>query len=171
MPSAPVVAAAAAAAAAMGSGAFSRDEIRAIVRVAIDEALTPMQHLLRDVEQRLSDLEHRPRVEAAPHTHAVHTAAIAAAAPPAAPSAPGPHPAAIAPPPARQPLHSIPAALTPKIDLAAIEKNVKLDDAELSMMGGRSRKRRNVILLVLILLAIFGGMAYMLARSYMPHTD
>jgi hypothetical protein len=44
---------------------------------------------------------------------------------------------------------------------------VKLDDADLALMDGRKRKRRNALLLVFFILVVFGGMFGMLAQSYM----
>ena len=169
---------------ASASGSFSREEIRAIVRGAVDDAVMPLQHMLRDVEQRLNELEQRPRAASAPAfegTIASTPAALAAqlhAGPPplpphgaspsppaAAPSVPGPYASAIAPP--AQSRMPVPAALAPRMSVADIEKNVKLTDADLALIDGRGRKRRNVILLVLFILVVFGGMFAMLAQSYM----
>jgi hypothetical protein len=147
-------------------GSFSRDEIRVVVRAAIDEAMAPVQHMLKDVEQRMGDLERRlTDLERRPiQVEAV--ASPAAHAPARAPSTPGPYAAAVALPPAD--VAARPAALAPRIDLKAIEQNVKLDPSELALLDGSRRKRRNVMLLVLFLLLLFGGMGYALARSYMP---
>jgi hypothetical protein len=162
------------------SPSFTREDVRAMVRGAIDEALAPVRHMLSDVDQRLAELEHRPRAQSSPRfegtiaaTPAALVSRVAAVAPAAAPSTPSPYAAAMAPPPAPTPppvAAPVPASLSPRIDLAAIERDVKLDDAELALLDGRKRKRRNTLLLVFFILVIFGGMFGMLAKSYM-HTQ
>jgi hypothetical protein len=63
----------------------------------------------------------------------------------------------------------VPAALAPRLSVADIERDVKLDKADLALMGGRSRKRRTIVLLVFFIVVVFGGMFAMLAQSYMHH--
>jgi len=153
---------------------LTAEDLRTIVREMIDHAVLPLQH-------RIAELERRPRAPSAAAI-VVQPAAVTPAAPAYAPT-PTPAlvaaPAAVPPAPVTYasamaaPSYAAPAvraapivSTVPQVDLAALARDMPLDfDVP---FDGRKRKRRTVMLLVFFLLAVFGGMAYLLIDSYTP---
>jgi hypothetical protein len=151
------------------------EDPRALVRMAVGEALAPVQQAFRDIQRRLDELERRPLVVAP------------------APVAPAPPIGAMRPPQATVPggvvvaggdlpVSMVPVSVAPIpvtvgslaprppiLDIAAIERdvNVNIDGA----LDGRRRKVRLVLTFVLLLLVVFGGLFAALANSYTPHTS
>jgi hypothetical protein len=139
-------------------GVQSREEIQAMIRASVDGAVAAVlgetQRLVRALEHRIDDLERRP------------VAAPVAPAPPMV--------AAMAHQPVRvqaaAQMSAIPVSLgpAPVLDVRAIELDTSIQvDAALD---GSRRKRNLVIVIVLLILAVFGGLFAMLAQSYAHHT-
>jgi hypothetical protein len=153
---------------------LTAEDLRTIVREMIDHAVLPLQH-------RIAELERRPRAASMPAI-VVQQAAVTPAAPAYAPT-PTPalvaSPAAVPPAPVTYasamaaPAYPAPAvraapivSTVPQVDIAALARDMPLDfDVP---FDGRKRNRRTVMLLVLFLLAVFGGLAYLLVDSYTP---
>ena len=153
---------------------LTAEDLRTIVREMIDHAVLPLQH-------RIAELERRPRAPSAAAI-VVQQAAVTPAAPAyaltptpalvasaaAVPSAPVTYASAMAAPAYPAPaVRAAPIVSTvPQVDIAALARDMPLDfDVP---FDGRKRKRRTVMLLVLFLLAVFGGLAYLLVDSYTP---
>ncbi len=124
------------------------------LQAAIEAALAPMQRTLADLARRVEELERRPQ-----------TAALIAASAAAAPRAlmrSYPSLDAGGPPDIRMPARS-----HHSLDVAAIERDASIvvDDA----LNGQRRRRRLVLALVFLFVALFGALGYAVARSYAPH--
>jgi hypothetical protein len=138
-----------------GPAVGSSDQVQAIVRTAVAEAvgavLGETQRLIRQLEQRIEELERRP----------AGTTANAHGTPPAASSnwAQAYGPSAVA-----QVRVEAPA---PVLDLAAIERSVHVD-VDPALDGGR-RRRRLFVVVTFFFIVVFGGLFAMLAQSYTPH--
>jgi hypothetical protein len=149
--------------------ALTAADVRLIVRTIVDDALLPLQRALVESQQRITELERRPAASANVIVAATPAPPVVAAAPRiAAPSytsamavpvhsiAPRPHPSMIG---------TMPPA--PLLDVDAIERDVPLDFN--NPFDGRRRRKRMAVFLFFALLAIFGGLAYLVADSYTPH--
>jgi hypothetical protein len=157
-------------------------EAQALVRALVEQEVEPVRRALREAQQRVAELE-RQLVAAAQALQAAQAArapAPAAAAVPAAGAAPAPvlpRPPALSSPgalgpgvaitPARGEALSLPmiTSVAPAVDLAALARDAAVDVDVRGFDGGR-RRRRTVLLFALFLLAVFGGLFYLLAASY-----
>jgi hypothetical protein len=129
-----------------------RPDVRPIVRALIEQAIAPLERTVRELQQRLQDLERRPT-----------TAAVTMPATTAAPA-----PVAARAFAARQ-AHASPAATMPSgqaLDVAAIERTVRLDPEIEAAFSGRRRRLRGTIAVVLLFVVLFGGLFAALAQSY-----
>jgi hypothetical protein len=129
-----------------------REDVRALVRALVDEAVAPLLRITIQLEHRIQRLEERP------------LPAPVYVAQPAAPAAAyggqlQSHAAAISSPP-----QVVPPA--PILNVAAIERDVHIHvDGGLD---GSKRRFRLVLTLVLLLVVAFGGLFAALAQSYAP---
>ena len=150
---------------------LTAEDLRTIVREMIDHAVLPLQHRIAELERRLR----APSMPAIVHQAAAVTPVAAAYAltpvmPHAAvPAAPITYASAMAAPapaaPALRP--ALIVSTVPQVDIAALARDMPMDfDVP---FDGRKRKRRMVMLFVLFLLAVGGGLAFMLVDSY-SHT-
>jgi hypothetical protein len=135
---------------------LSREDVEAMIRKGVTDGVAAVlgetQRLLHALERRIDDLERRP---------------VAAVAPPPPVVAQGGLPVARAL--AHAPASAIPVSYAPApiLDVKAIEgdTSIVVDSA----LDGSRRKRNLVILVVVFILAVFGGLFALLADSYAPH--
>jgi hypothetical protein len=152
-----------------------QEDPRTLVRLAVGEALAPVQQAFRDIQRRLEELERRPLVVApAPVAPAPALGAMRApqATVPGGVTATGTDLAVSMVPVSVGPVPVTIGSLAPRppvLDVAAIERDasVTIDGA----IDGRRRKLRLVLTFVLLLLLVFGGLFAALANSYTPHTS
>jgi hypothetical protein len=144
----------AARAAALGESESAEVAGAKALQATIEAALAPMQRTLADLARRVEELERRPQAAA--------LIAASAAAAPRALMRSYPSLDAGGPPEIRMPARS-----HHSLDVAAIERDTSIvvDDA----LNGRSRRRRLVLALVFLFVALFGVLGYAVARSYAPH--
>jgi hypothetical protein len=137
--------------------ALTAADVRLIVSTVLEEALLPLQRTLLESQQRIADLERRP----VPTTLAVlaeTTRGYAAAA-----AAPVPYVSAVA-----APVRTVVATpYAPLLDVKAIERDMPNDFN--NPFDGRRRRRRLGAFVIVMLLAVFGGLFALLAESYTPH--
>jgi hypothetical protein len=149
----------------VGGSALTAADVRLIVRTLMEEALLPLQRAIVESQQRIAEIERRP-------ASAVPTVVVASAAQPQQPQQTqplhqAPYASAIA-----APVRSVVASYAdiappaPLLDVRAIERDVPLDFD--NPFDGR-RKRKVVVLMVVALLAVFGGLFALLAQSYASH--
>jgi hypothetical protein len=153
----PLPAAGPAALPAAEPAALTAADVRLIVRTIVEEALLPLQRAIVDSQHRIAELDRRSvaatqklLVEATPGPSAVAHASHAVAAPVRT---------------VAFPIAMVPQA--PLLDLKAIERDIPIDFD--NPFDGRRRRRRMGALLIVALLAIFGGLFALLAESYTPH--
>jgi hypothetical protein len=154
------------------AAAIPTEDVRAIVKLAVDAALAPVLASLRDLERRIAPIERLaaaasvappplPQAQARPPDRAA--AAIARpASPPAAVAAPAPI-AASAAPVARSP-YALPTP-GPVLDLAAIDRDQSID-IDMPFDGARRRRRMAVGCGMIFVLSL-GGLLAILIHSYM----
>jgi hypothetical protein len=126
--------------------AAARDDVRPFVRSMVEQALAPMDRRMREMQLRLEQLENRP----------VPAPAVVAA----------PAPAAMYPRTYSNP--QINRTAGPTLDIAAIERSVKLGP-EMDQFNGRRRRVRLALAVAFACLVVFGGLFLALAESY-THT-
>lgn len=119
------------------------DQLDQTVRTAVEQAVAPLNHVIRDLQRRLEEVERRP--------------------------APAPVVMAAPAPPAPRPIQPsyVNVAARP-IDVAAIERSVSLAP-EMREFDGRRRRTRLVVAVVFGCLVVFAGLFAALAQSY-THT-
>jgi hypothetical protein len=123
----------------------SRPDLRPLVRAMVDQAIEPLDRTVRDLRRRLEELERRP--------------------PPIPVVIAAPSPVAASPTSRAYP--SLPSTPAPAhvLDLAAIERAVRLDP-EMQALSGRRRRLRIVLGVAFFLFVVFGGLFLALAQSY-----
>jgi hypothetical protein len=145
---------------------LTASEVNLIVRTIVEDAMAPLQRALAEAQHRITELERRP-APAPPAPAPVAPTVLLAATPAPAAVAPSPYASAIAAPIRASVARPLPAPAAPLLDVQAIERDVPMDFD--NPFDGRRRRRRMAIVLVLALLAIFGGLFALLADSYAPH--
>jgi hypothetical protein len=144
----------------------AREDAEARVRIAVAQAVAPLNQTIRELQRRIEELERRPAAQAPAAAFNVVASTVSAVPVEAYRQRQASHPGAIAVP---SPAASAPAlaARAQVLDVAAIDRTVSVD-ADFAL-DGRRRRRRLVITFVLFLVAVFGGLFAALANSYAPH--
>jgi len=135
------------------------EEMRALLRAEILEALAPLSRGLAELERRVDALERRPLAPAALSRPPVAGASL--------PEMPRTAMASFYPQDAGAQMGRAPLVSHHGLDVKAIER-----DPTIIVVGGidgRVRRRKLILAFVAFLLVVFGGLGYLLAESYAPH--
>jgi hypothetical protein len=140
-----------------------REDTRALIRAAIEEAVGPLYRAITGLESRIAELERRPAptiVQQIVQPAAASPAAAVAAARPVLHS----QPQAFVPAQAAAPA-AVMAPRNPAFDPGAVDLHIEMDGA----IDGGKRKRRTVWTLILFIVVVFGGLGFALLSSYQHH--